>query len=292
MKSVNLVRRKISPDGLCEIYKQQEEDVMHALYRCPALQALQTSTPAWNQGTLKQSTCFTDFIGFIFASTANLKLFTLSLWNLWNQRNNLQLGKPSIPFDKVLEHSQEWQIESHSNPLTSTRARNNQSATWSPPQNNWYKINFDGATFAEEKSAGIGVVIRNNKGHVIASLSQKIPLPTSAIKVDILATRRALELAMELGYDHIILEGDSEILHKALLVEGNNFTPYGHLVQDILFLSRFFSAFKSSLVRRSGNKLAYSLVRKSKSLNHMQIWMEDVPPDLLFVVQADLTSLP
>ena len=64
----------------------------------------------------------------------------------------------------------------------------------------------------------------------MASLSQKIPLPISVIEVEILAARRALELAVELGFDHVILEGDSEILHKALLVEDKNFTPYGHCI--------------------------------------------------------------
>ena len=105
----------------------------------------------------------------------------------------------------------------------------------------------------------------------MASLSQKIPLPISVIEVEVLAARRALELAVELGVDHIILKRDSEILHRALLAEGRNFTPYRHLVQDIVYLSSFFSAFKTSLVRRMGNKLAHSLARKSKTLNHMQI---------------------
>ena len=89
----------------------------------------------------------------------------------------------------------------------------------------------------------MGVVIRNNEGHVMAPLSQKIPPPMSIIEVEVLAARRALKLAVELGFDYIILEGDSEILHKALLVEGRNFTPYGHLVQDILYLCSFFFFF-------------------------------------------------
>ena len=114
----------------------------------------------------------------------------------------------------------------------------------------------------------------------------------SVIEVEVLAARRAFELAVELGFDHVILEGDSEILHKALLAEDGRFTPYGHLVQDIVYLSNFLSAFTTSLVRCSGNKLAHSLARNSKSLNHMRIWMEDVPPDLLFLAQADITGLP
>ena len=118
--------------------------------------------------------------------------------------------------------------------MTSTKQGRTQAATWTPPQDNWYKINFDGATFADDNSAGLGVVIRNKDGRVMASLSQKIPLPMSVIEVEVLAARRALELAVELGFDHVILEGDSETLHKALLEEGRNFSSYGHLVQDIV----------------------------------------------------------
>ena len=39
------------------------------------------------------------------------------------------------------------------------------------------------------------------------SLSQKIPLPISVIEVEVLAARRALELAVELGFDHVNLKG-------------------------------------------------------------------------------------
>ena len=35
------------------------------------------------------------------------------------------------------------------------------------------------------------------------------PLPFTTIEVEALATRRALELAMETSFDQVILEGDS-----------------------------------------------------------------------------------
>lgn len=75
----------------------------------------------------------------------------------------------------------------------------------------WYKINFEVATFAKDNKDGLGVVIRNNEGLVLvmASLTQKLPLPSTMIEVEVLAARRALELALETGFDNIILEGDS-----------------------------------------------------------------------------------
>ena len=65
-------------------------------------------------------------------------------------------------------------------------------ASWSPPYENQVKINFDGALFGESDSAGIGVVIRNSGGRVLAALSEKILKPQSADLVEILAARRAV----------------------------------------------------------------------------------------------------
>ena len=186
------------------------------------------------------------------------------LWNLWKRKNNLRLGKPTIPLNKVLEHSLEQQIESHSNPLTLTTSRSKQPARWTPPPDQWYKLNFNGATFADKDTAGIGIVVRNNNGLVMASLAQQVPLSPSVIKVETLATRKALEFALELGFEPIILEGDSKSLDKALKTKCSNFSLYGHLMQDILFLSTHLSDFKISLVCRQGNNLAHSLARKSQ----------------------------
>ena len=57
---------------------------------------------------------------------------------------------------------------------------------------------------------------RNEQGLVMASLSQKIPLPFTVVKVEALVGRRAVEFAVELGLDRIILERDSLILINTL----------------------------------------------------------------------------
>ena len=42
----------------------------------------------------------------------------------------------------------------------------------------------------------------------MAALTQVIPLPTSVEMVEVLIARRALIFAKELGFDHVILEGE------------------------------------------------------------------------------------
>ena len=82
---------------------------------------------------------------------------------------------------------------------------------WSPPLGKGYKTNYDGAVFEESGEAGIGVVVRNGNGVVLAALSEKIPYPGTVELVEILATRRAVRFIVELGMAQSIFEGDSEI---------------------------------------------------------------------------------
>ena len=62
--------------------------------------------------------------------------------------------------------------------------------------------------FAETGRAGLGVVIRNSDGAVMASLSQQIPQPTMMAQVEALAARRAVEFALEIGITSAVFEGD------------------------------------------------------------------------------------
>lgn len=78
--------------------------------------------------------------------------------------------------------------------------------SWSTLDISWYKINFDGATYENDNCAGLKVIIRNLTGFIMDSLSQLILLPFLVIEVKVLAARRALELAVEIGIDRIILE--------------------------------------------------------------------------------------
>ena len=87
----------------------------------------------------------------------------------------------------------------------------------------------------------------------MASLTQQIPLPSSVIEVEVLATRNALELTIELGFDNITL--DSEVLIKSLVKGDNSLAHYGHLLANIHVLMARFLSLRLSHVRRHCNSL-------------------------------------
>ena len=97
---------------------------------------------------------------------------------------------------------------------------------------------------------------------------------------------------METEFRNIVLESDSQILITTLQGDSYSLASVGHLVKDIQFLASYLSSFNFTHVRRHCNALAHSLARRAQRLSQPQVWMEDVPPDTLTVLQANLLGLP
>lgn len=77
---------------------------------------------------------------------------------------------------------------------------------WLPPSPEFIKINFDGAIFNYESKSGMGAVIRDESGLILASCSKKLNHAYSAIEIEALAAAMALSLAMEIGIKSAVLD--------------------------------------------------------------------------------------
>lgn len=111
----------------------------------------------------------------------------------------------------------------------------------------------------------------------MAILTQVIPLSTAVEMVEVLATRRALIFAKELGFDRVILEGDSKIAVRAMNSEDYSGAPFGHIISDIKALSSHFRSLVFHHTHRQGNKVAHSLARAACNFSLFCTWMEEVP---------------
>ena len=145
--------------------------------------------------------------------------------------------------------------------------------------------------FEKEDNAGFWVVIRNSEVLVMASLSQLVHLPYSVVEVETLATRRAVELAVEIGINRVVLEGDLVVLMQNLRNGTSSLAQFSHLASDILFLASHFIDVQFFDVRRQCNKAAHSLVRRVPLSPPLSIWMEDIPLEVEPVLMVDLLSL-
>ncbi|XP_065618590.1 uncharacterized protein LOC136062868 [Quercus suber] len=98
-------------------------------------------------------------------------------------------------------------------------------------------------------------------GLVLAAFTQPIPLPTSIEMVEVLAARGALYFAKDLGFNKVIMEGDSEIIIKALNSGGLSSSSFGQIVKDVKVMSSSLMSVLFSHTRRQGNRVAHGLAR-------------------------------
>ena len=123
------------------------------------------------------------------------------------------------------------------------------------------KANFDGAVFVSSGEAGVGVVVQNENGEVMAALSEKIALPSSIEVLETVAARRATVFAVELGFQRVIFEGDAAGVIKALSTRDLALALAGRLVKDFMSITGSLRTFSFSHTRRQGNNVAYTLAK-------------------------------
>lgn len=119
------------------------------------------------------------------------------------------------------------------------------------------------------------------------ALNEKVWHPSSVDLVEALAACRAINFAKELSIHQMVVEGDSLWVIQAINDVRPVQTMYGHVVNDIRFLSSSVSC--SFLhVKHKSNKLAHALACRAVSSADTDVWLEDLPQDLDDIFQFNL----
>ena len=90
-----------------------------------------------------------------------MKLFAVTVWLIWTQRNKTRLQKtpPALHHVEQLLKDLLPQIVPSPGHAQSLPRQSGNRTRWVPSPRDLMKFNFDGAVFASENKAGIGVVV-------------------------------------------------------------------------------------------------------------------------------------
>ena len=137
---------------------------------------------------------------------------------------------------------------------------------------------------------GIVVVICDSEGMVLGSLSKQIPQAYNPLEIEAMAIATTMQFALDLGFQHAILETDSLVLVKALHDDIEFLLAVGLVLNEIRSMVNLFNELHYSHVKRESNIVAHKLAHHAICVSGAVVWMEDVPPLLFPVVSADIAS--
>nr|POF23783.1 hypothetical protein CFP56_13720 [Quercus suber] len=212
-----LFRRKKMGSLGCEPCKCKTTSIEDALWSCP--QPL-------GREVCQKSNMLYSLLGRHFGDEQELvwigleknqdeaEFFAKLLWLVWLSRNKTRVGTEvgSIKAEIVwLKDGKQGQPQP---PV----------ARWTPPETDVFKVNFEGAVIPGSQKIGVGIVIRDSEGQIMAALSEKLRVPRiqKPEVVEAIAARRAIIFARELGLRQVVLEGDCQMLMQALQTRDSN----------------------------------------------------------------------
>jgi ribonuclease HI len=288
-----LYRRRVVPHPFCEFCSNQVEDGLHALWSCPILSQAWNQIPEFSVFRQTSFSSFSTLARHILKNGSDLlfEKFGIISWLLWHTHNQRRLHLPSEEYVSIWSRAQnllkDYLAIHDAKPVKQKPV----PVKWKPPVFNSFKANFDGAFSKESNAGGIGVVIRDKQGLVIATLSQKVHVCHSADMVEALAAKRAVHFAIEVGLTDVEFQGDAETLIRDLNSPEVIHNAYGLVLDDTKTLLQGISRFSVSHTRRSGNNVAHALARRAFDCNSYRVWLEEVPPDITHVLLNDFYAL-
>lgn len=268
----NLRRRGLEIEVLCPICHREAETMAHCFNGCKVAKNF------WSSEALAVEVYGKDGVELLREALIEGKLhiatsILLGLWILWLNRNSSWAeGRHKEVQDLV---------ESYSPRAVKTRGK------WSRPAIGSFKVNFDGSLLKAQRSAGVGVIIRDDQGIVPAALASKEQDLEDLAHVEALAAFKAVSFALEMGFRSFCLEGDSLGLINALNDASEDLSPIGHIVEATKAMLSSIPNLHVGHVKREGNKAVHGLAVSAHSLENFRVWVEDSPTCISSVIAVD-----
>ena len=212
-------------------------------------------------------------------------------WVMWHNRNVIRHGGKRRSGAELVRwaslYMEEYKLATET--LFGKARVIDGARSWTPPPEHVFKINVDGAVFADQKEVGVGVIIRDEKGRLEAALSKKLLVPLGAVEAEVVAYEQGLLFARDIGIHNFIIEGDSLIIHHALSEVSNPPSFVAAVVQGMQEMCREFLGVMFSHVRRHGNQPAHLLAKHACGIVDFIAWIQKTPCFLAQALIHDVT---
>ncbi|GKV15332.1 hypothetical protein SLEP1_g26129 [Rubroshorea leprosula] len=196
-------------------------------------------------------------------------------------------GKHMDP-QRIIEQSMQFLSEYRRVMLSKVHGVNvaqRQSARWKPLDVGFVKINTDGAISVKQRNFGMGAILRDCSGEVMAAMACKDQGAVEATVAEACSLRRALQWAHDLSLTRIIMESDYACIVTALNID--SFTAnsnWGSVLLDCKMLMKSFLACRVRLVRRTGNSVAHELAKRALQAEADEYWVGAIPADMAHAI--------
>lgn len=159
---------------------------------------------------------------------------------------------------------------------------------WEKPGDGVFKLNVDG-TRAANGMIGVGGVIRDWNGSWIHGFMLNIGIG-EVLQAEAWGLFSGLQLAKDLGINHIMVESDSAILIALLHSADMDLHPLGTIIQNCKNMISWFATCSISHIHRERNMTADCLAKRSIEADFGLCRLPDMPEFVAAVLLDDMAG--
>lgn len=148
---------------------------------------------------------------------------------------------------------------------------------WTTPPNGWFKVNVDAAINVSKQKAGLGAVIRNCRGKVVAAAVQGIPYPENVACMEAEAMLLGFQSAQQADCFPLILESDSKEVVELDLSKKSSKAEISWRIAEIQEKMKVQTSASITYVSRSCNFIAHYLAKAALDFYKQVLWLGNFP---------------
>uniref|UniRef100_A0A2N9GCH6 Reverse transcriptase domain-containing protein n=1 Tax=Fagus sylvatica TaxID=28930 RepID=A0A2N9GCH6_FAGSY len=244
-----LFDRKMTSNFSCPVCGYEAETIDHTFMNCSVALAVWGKHPNFI-ALLQSGMCFVDWVEVILSSLSSpdIEIFFTLVWFIWRHRNEVWLGLHPSEVQQISLKASRYALEfleAVSDPTPSLEAPR---SAWTPPSSSHlFKVNVASVLFKERQEVGIGVVVRNSQGVVLAATSEKIRSEGDWLWSSAVSLLKSLKLLLSIGFFTVEIECYNSYLVSLLNSGKDFFTETGWIIEDIReLLPSFYSIVRTT----------------------------------------------
>ncbi|KAF5468669.1 hypothetical protein F2P56_012808 [Juglans regia] len=227
---------------------------MHAVWSYPA------ASDVWSEGN---------------SPVHKLGVLDFGFEELWGKLN------ATLKIDEVEMGLAEYKMAQDQLQTNQVRSNADRSVTkWEKPGGSVIKANWDAAVDAKNKCVGIGVVVRDSNGEILACLCSRFAHNSNPYVAEALSLRKAVTFCSEMGFSDVVLGGDSLIIVNATKSGEEIGAEYGCIIDDVRRIMNGRLSWDVRFVYREANNTAHKLARLALTVGDENVWIEDNPVEI------------
>jgi ribonuclease HI len=294
----NLISKGINCDSLCPRCYEATESMDHAFLHCEWVRQIWFSSPLTINTSQILNQSFGDWVFYMLTSsnTECIQQILSITYNIWWTRNQKAFQNKNTPvleaLDKALTSIHEFLHHSTAaqpTPSSRTALADRNNNRWTPPHENFLKLNVD-AHLHDDGRWGYGMVLRRMDGRAVGAITKVIKGSDDATLAEAVGILEAVKWLKTHGYQRVIVESDAEIVIQAVIRKKFPRTNWGTVACRISRDLEESSQISVGWVKRNGNQAAHGLARLAIS-DPDRFWPNNYPPCILAHILSDMEGV-